>query len=201
MIIKWVTVFCFCVTFYSKAQVNTVLKNNYMDFFMATTTFGVEQNVRNTVSVQLCLGYTYAETFGIYDARNLRGGLFELQIRRYLIPGKQQSLSHVYFGGSLVHRFASYLTDEGYYLNNQYVEIKDIKAKANYFSFGGIVGYQLPLLKNKLLWDNYFGVCGRIGSGYKPHRAYSHEPENMIFQLSYSGIAPKFGTAFCLVIR
>ncbi|MCS7027985.1 MAG: hypothetical protein NZ519_04405 [Bacteroidia bacterium] len=185
------------------AQVSTVLKNNYLDFFMATTTFGIEQNIKNIFSVQALVGYTYSERFNIYEARNLRGGVIDVQLRRYIIPGKQQNLSHAYIAAAFVHRFASYFTDEWYSMNNQTVVIRDVKAKAGYFSFGGIVGYQLSLLKRKLLWDNYIGVCGRIGSGYNKAKrgVVYYQPDNMVFELAYSGIAPKFGTALCIVIR
>ncbi len=179
-------------------QGNTLIKSNLIDFFMATTTFGVEQHIKQKISVELNVGYTYAEQFSIYNARNLRGGVANLQIRKYFSK-TETNLSGIYLGVSTAHRFASYITDENYYMDTVYIHKPDIKASARYTSFGCIVGYQWEIVKGKLFWDNYAGMCGRIGLGYtRQNQDVSYYP---IFELSYSGIAPKIGTAFCIAIH
>jgi hypothetical protein len=182
-------------------QGNTIIRNNTLDFFMSTTTLGVEQHIKNKISLQINLGYTYSENFGIYNARNLRGGVADLQVRKY-ISKTENPLSGFYAGFSVVHRFASYITDESYYMDTIYIHNHNIKASARYTSFGGILGYQWEILKGKLFWDNYVGICGRIGSGYQRYRHFAYYSlANSIVELYYSGVAPKFGTALCVAIR
>lgn len=179
-------------------QGNTLIKSNLMDFFMATTTFGIEQHIKQKISIELNIGYSYAEQFSIYDAQNLRGGVASVQLKKYFSKTKT-NLSGIYLGFSTVHRFASYITDENSYMDTVYIYKPNIKASARYTSFGFIVGYQWEIIKGKLFWDNYAGMCGRIGSGYtRQNQDVSYYP---IFELSYSGIAPKIGTALCIAIH
>jgi hypothetical protein len=187
------------LTTYAFAQKGTLIRNNTLDFAMATTTFGIEQHIAKSISVQFNAGYTYAETFAIYDARDLRGIAVDVQGRKYFPRKSDYPLGEFYIGVSVVHRMAYYTTDESYWIDNLYIYNPNTRVNAGYTSVGFIAGYQWEILKGKLFWDNYIGMCGRIGSGYT-RKDYGFDFGNL-FELSYKGPAPKIGTGFSVAIR
>jgi hypothetical protein len=122
-----------------------------------------------------------------------------VQGRKYFPRKSDYPLGEFYIGVSVVHRMAYYTTDENYWIDNINIHNPNIRVNSAYTSIGFIAGYQWEILKGKLFWDNYLGMCGRIGSGYI--RRGQGLDFGTLLELSYKVPAPKIGTGFSVAIR
>lgn len=198
--IFFLTVLAFLYNITYAQQPNTIAKVLPMEMFVNTMALGVEQRILKEYTLQITGGISQASKFGYYDARDLKGGFGELQLRKYGFL-EENNTGDLYVGMYAGYRYAEYTKELTYYIHPVYVR-QEYKEIGEYIGTGFFVGYQLNIAKNKLFLDTYLGAGMRWGrttnkKSLDPNAQDVYINDNgsngTLLSMNYTGISPKIG--------
>ena len=161
-----------------------------------------ERAIGKDWSVQAGAGLTSSDQSFVYnDARNIFGYSAELQVRKYVLPGKA-ALSGFYVAPHLAYKHIE-LEQSTYYYNPPYSYPDTSKATSSTYTGGMVMGYQFVILKT-IAADVYAGGGYRYANDNQPMRPnyqqpYYYEHGSLPREYSSTGVYPVIGFQLGLV--